>query len=225
MKRENIVKLIFFLTIMLLIGVIGVFLAPYLSELENVEDAEQLLIVIRELGVLGIFVFASIQMLQVIIFVIPGEIIEVLAGMLYGTFWGFIICMCGISVGTTVIFSLAKKLGFSSTQALFNKFDNRITGFLEKDNNLELLFFILFFFPGSPKDMFTYFAPFTSISLKRFLPITLVARIPSVLSSTFIGAQLLEGNVIIAAILYAVTGIVALAIYLYRRRHPSGKIL
>ncbi len=217
MKKENLTKLIFFLIIMLLLGGLGVFLSPYISELNSLEDANRLIEPIRELGILGAFVFTTIQMMQVVIFVIPGEVIEVIAGILYGTFFGFILCMCGIALGTTIIFTLAKKLGFSATQALFNNSNNKITNFINNKNNLTIIIFILFFIPGTPKDMITYFAPFTSVTLKKFLLITLIARVPSVLSSTFIGARLLEGDIFVGVVLYSITGLIALAVYLYTK--------
>ncbi len=214
MKKANITKLIFFLIIMLLLGVLGVFLSPYLSEVNSLEDANSLIEPIHEMGFLGVLVFITIQMLQVVIFVIPGEVIEVVGGILYGTVIGFIVCMCGIALGTAVIFLLAKKLGFSATQALFNNKNNKFTAFINSESNLAIIIFILFFIPGTPKDMLTYFAPFTSITLKRFLIVTLIARVPSVLSSTFIGARLLEGDVMVAVILYSATGLVALTVFI-----------
>ncbi len=222
MNKTNIVKLIFFFVVIALIALVGLFLTPYLTELNNLEDAERLLQSIRELGIFGIVVFSAIQMLQVVIFVIPGEIIEVLAGMLYGPIGGFVVCMAGIAVGTTIIFSIAKKLGFTSTQALFKNSDHKILRFLQKNNRVELLLFILYFFPGLPKDMFTYFVPFTNVSLKKFLIITLIARIPSVISSTYVGAALLEGDIFIAVIIYAVIGLLAVIAYVYQRVHKLG---
>ncbi len=222
MNKANTVKLIFFIIIIVILLIIGVILTPYLSELNNLDDAERLLDSIRELGVFGILVFSTIQMLQVVIFVIPGEIIEVLAGMLYGAIGGFVVCMIGIAIGTTIIFSLAKKLGLTSIQSLFKNSDHKLIKFLEKNNRVEIIIFILYFFPGLPKDMFTYFVPFTNVSLKKFLAITLVARIPSVISSTFVGAALLEGNIFIAVIIYAVIGLLAAVAYIYQRVHKLG---
>ena len=57
----------------------------------------------------------------------------------------------------------------------------------------------------------------TDIKLSSFLTISLVARIPSVLSSTFGGHLLGEGNYWGAVILYAITGgLSVLGLWLYR---------
>ena len=81
-----------------------------------------------------------------------------------------------------------------------------------------ILFFLLFFIPGTPKDLFTYFAGLTDIKLSTFLAISLVARIPSVLSSTFGGHMLGEGKYTGAILLYGITGLVSvLGMLLYRQ--------
>ena len=70
--------------------------------------------------------------------------------------------------------------------------------------------------PGTPKDLLTYFVGLTDIKLSAFLILSLVARIPSVLSSTFGGHLLGEGQYWGAVALYGITGavsIVGLLIY------------
>ena len=65
------------------------------------------------------------------------------------------------------------------------------------------MLFILFFIPGTPKDLLTYIVPLTDISLKDFLVITLFARIPSVVSSTYGGDAFADKNFIMLAIVYS----------------------
>ena len=67
-----------------------------------------------------------------------------------------------------------------------------------------------FFIPGTPKDLLTYFVGLTEIKLGTFLAISMVARIPSVVTSTFGGHLLGEGKYITAVVVYAVTAFVSL---------------
>ena len=53
---------------------------------------------------------------------------------------------------------------------------------------------MLFFIPGTPKDIITYVVPFTKMKLLDFIAISSVARIPSIISSTLAGATLESGN-------------------------------
>ncbi len=71
--------------------------------------------------------------------------------------------------------------------------------------------FFLMFIPGTPKDLLTYFAPFTGISLLRMLFIAAVARIPSIITSTYVGSSFAQGNHLKSIIIYAVVGVISLA--------------
>ena len=64
--------------------------------------------------------------------------------------------------------------------------------------------------------MLTYIAPLYKIKLSEFLIITLIARFPSVISSTVGGHLLSSKNYLGAAVMYAVTGALSLlGMYLY----------
>lgn len=62
-------------------------------------------------GVWGVFVMLGIQILQVVVAFLPGEPIELLSGILYGTFGGFFLCMAGLGIGTVIVFYTVKRLG------------------------------------------------------------------------------------------------------------------
>ena len=75
---------------------------------------------------------------------------------------------------------------------------------------------MIFFIPGTPKDLFTYFVGLTDMKLSAFLVLSMAARIPSVISSTFGGHLLGEGEYWGALLLYGITGgvsILGLLIY------------
>ncbi len=59
--------------------------------------------------------------------------------------------------------------------------------------------------PGTPKDMLSYFAGLTPLTLKEWLVIVVVARIPSLVTSTISGGAAGEQNYILAAASLAVT--------------------
>ena len=78
--------------------------------------------------------------------------------------------------------------------------------------------FILFFIPGTPKDIMTYFVPLTPMPLWRFLLISGVARLPSVITSTIGGNALGTGRLVFAVIVFAATAILsALGVWIYRQ--------
>ena len=82
--------------------------------------------------------------------------------------------------------------------------------FLQDDKKLKFVIFFLFFIPGTPKDMITYIVPFTKIGLKDFILLTLIARIPSVVSSTYAGEALMENDIVTLVIAYGVIAVMSL---------------
>ena len=96
--------------------------------------------------------------------------------------------------------------------------------FIKSSRRLNLLMFILFFIPGTPKDLFTYFAGLTPMKLHTFLMISTIARIPSVITSTIGGHALGTQQYVFAAVVFAITIIVSLiGILVYRRISKQEK--
>ena len=86
-----------------------------------------------------------------------------------------------------------------------------------QNKKLKCLVFLLFFIPGTPKDILTYFVGLTEMTISQFLAITLIARIPSVVSSTICGQMLGDEHFLTAGIVYAVTGVVSgIGYWIYR---------
>ena len=74
-----------------------------------------------------------------------------------------------------------------------------------------MLLFVLFFIPGTPKDLLLYFTPLTNISLSRLLVIVSIARIPSIVSSCYVGAHVSRGMFGHSILVFAIIGMVGLA--------------
>lgn len=180
---------------------------PFLSMLQDQQSRELIQEYAESHQIAGIALLMLMQILQVIIAFIPGEAIEVLAGILYGTFYGLIICMTGMVIGTISIFYTMRLIG---DKWLKNSVKLDKYRFLQDSKKLELLIFILFFIPGTPKDLLTYFVPFTEIKPTTFFLIVAIARIPSILSSTYAGAKLIEGEVMQSAVVFIIIGAVGI---------------
>ena len=71
---------------------------------------------------------------------------------------------------------------------------------------MEVLVFLLFLVPGTPKDILLYLAPFLPIPPRQFFLLSTLARIPSVVSSTFAGATLARGQFGLMLAVFVVTG-------------------
>ena len=135
---------------------------------------------------------------------------ESAAGFVFGPVFGTLICYAGIAIASLLVFVLTRKFGVKLVQVFVSREKINQLRFLNTEKKRDVLIFIVFFIPGTPKDLLTYFAGLTEIKLSTFLVITLVARLPSVVTSTFGGHLLGEGEYVLAVIVYAATAVISL---------------
>lgn len=203
------------LVALLLLGLLTAFfirvLSPYLSSTEEFKAF------LEQFGWKGRFILFGLQCLQVIFALIPGEVIEFGAGYAYGIIEGTLICLFGIALCSSGIFLLVKKLGVPLVELFLSREKIEQLRFLNDEKKLKSVLFLLFFIPGTPKDALTYFVGLTKLTLREFLVITLIARIPSIISSTICGHLMMEQNYLLTGIVYVITAAVSGAGYLLYR--------
>lgn len=174
-------------------------------------------------GFFGECILALVMALQVVFVFLPGEIIEVLAGFIYGPIEGMFVCLVGATIGSIIIYVFVQKLGLLFIDKLIGKEKLEQVSFLKNQERLGIALFVIFFIPGTPKDIITYFMPLTTLSLPKFLLITTVARIPSVITSTIGGNALGMAEYEFMALVFIVTGlfsIVGLLFYKAKFHQP-----
>ncbi len=208
-NKVEFIKFVGFAVIIVILTFVTIKLFPHMLSLKDESGREAFQNYIHAKGVYGILILIGVQMLQVILAFIPGEPIEVLAGLLYGTLGGYVICTIGMLIGTVLIYYMVKLLGMG--------FINRLVGggkldkykFLHDTKKFEMIVFFLFFIPGTPKDLLTYFMPATKIKPMTFFILVTVARIPSIISSTFAGSSIGEGKWLQTIIIFVVIGVIS----------------
>ena len=162
-------------------------------------------------GLWGRVIFIGIQILQVVIALIPGEVIEIGGGYAFGAIEGTLLCMAGVAIGSALIFLLTRLFGTKLVEVFISREKISQMKFIKDEKKLNFLIFLLFFIPGTPKDLLTYFVGLTPVKLHSFLILSSIARIPSIVSSTFGGHALGEQNYTLAIVVFVVTGAVSLA--------------
>ncbi len=126
-------------------------------------------------------------------------------------FGGTLFITISVFITTTIIVLLVKKYGKSF---IYNFFDKKRIDKIEnsklfkKTKTIEILVCILFFIPGTPKDLIVYLGGLLPIKPIRFILISTFVRFPSVISSTLAGANISVGKWEISAIVYLVTFII-----------------
>lgn len=174
-------------------------------------------------GILGRIVLVAIMAMQVVIAIMPGEIIEIGAGYTFGSLEGMLLCLLGAAAGSSLIYCFTKRFGFRLAEAFITREKMGSLRFLRNSKRLNLLIFLLFFLPGTPKDLITYFIGLTPMRLSTFLILSSIARIPSVITSTVTGNALGVQDYRLAVIVFVCTAIVSAAgLWCYYRISQKG---
>ena len=201
--RKKFIALIVFIVVSIIIGIICI---PYFKALLNEDTRAVFVANIRGDGALGVIILLALQVLQVIIAIISGEVVQLAAGIIYGGFWGWIICLAGCALSSALVYMLVGKLGMPFVEKMVPEKVSKKLDFLNGNKRIDLIIFVLFLIPGLPKDVFTYFAPLTKMPLGRFLALTLLARSPALIASTFMGSAWTQGNYTTAIVLFVICG-------------------
>lgn len=144
--------------------------------------------------------FIILQVLQVVLMFVPGEVVQAAGGYIFGTFWGTILALCGILVGSIATFFIGRLLGEHVIRRILPKRElTSIEGLINTPKN-KIVLTVLYLIPGLPKDILGYISGITSIKFKSFAVISTVTRIPGVLASTYLGSKLYHGNYLILTI-------------------------
>ncbi len=191
----------------LLVVLLTLFVSNWLRSFSQEDFREY----VRSYGALGPLMLLGLQILQVFIALIPGEIVESAAGYVFGPWLGTAICYLGICMASSLIFALTRRYGVKLVEVFVSREKINELRFLNTEQKRNMLIFLVFFIPGTPKDLMTYFVGLTDIRLRTFLLLSMVARIPSVISSTFGGHLLGQERYIGAVILYGITGLLSIA--------------
>ena len=213
----KIISLIMFLVAMGLLTCLAIPL------IQTYKDPAQFQAMIEGFGMWGIVIMLFIQVAQIIVALIPGEVVEFVAGTMYGWFGGWLFCTIGIAIGQTIIFQLVRVLGKGFVEEVAGSEKLKKFKFLQDEKKLKRLIFFLFFIPGTPKDLITYIVPLTKIRLREFIILTLIARIPSVISSTYAGDVFADRKFEVLILVYLIVGILSLLGLLIYRKWENRK--
>lgn len=224
MSRKNKVKIFkIFLTIIVLSLFLGIiiYLFPIMRDLSTLEGQIAFKEKVENSGVLGMLSLFGLQVAQIFLIIVPGEPIEILAGMCYGSLWGTVFIMVSACIISTSIFLLVRKFGrkfvydFCDKKKV-EKIEN--SKVFQNPKKIEFIMLILFLIPGTPKDLLVYVAGLLPIKPLKFIIISTFARFPSFITSTLAGEQLAIGDWKMSIILYvAILILVALAVFIINK--------
>lgn len=176
---------------------------------EFVSEPEKFRAWVDQSGVWGRLAFIGMMAFQVVVAFIPGEPLEIGAGYAFGAVEGTGLCLLGALLGSVVVFLFVKRFGMRFVTLFVPEEKIRSLKFLQNEKRLNLIAYILFLIPGTPKDVMTYIVGLTPMKLSFWIFITLTARIPSVVTSTIGGDALGTQNYMFAVIVFAATAVLS----------------
>jgi len=177
------------------------------------KDRESIRAWIGGSGAWGPAAYIGLQIIQVVIFVIPGELVQVAGGYVFGFWLGSLYTVIGIALGSLGNFYAGRLLGRPFVESLFprDKIEEveRVTG----SGKGAAGFFLLFVIPGIPKDVLCYVAGVSKLRLLAFLAVSMAGRLPGILGSSYMGSAAYSGAyrgaiiVLVAASLLFILGL------------------
>jgi len=202
--------------------VVGVAVLWHTGVLHRISNKDHLIALLREGGPTGALSCIAVQFLQVVIAAIPGEITSFAAGYVFGAWRGFLYSAIGVTLGSAFNFWFARAVGRPTLERLIGR-DTlaKIDRSLGSARNKSAMF-LLFLLPGLPKDLLSYAAGFSGMTITEFLVLSGLARSPALLASVMIGAGVSRGDY---RSVIAVSLLVLLAIggyYWYHRRNRAS---
>jgi uncharacterized membrane protein YdjX (TVP38/TMEM64 family) len=160
---------------------------------EITENPQRIREIVRGYGVWGYFIFSLLNIFQVIFAPVPGNVVTVSSGILFGFLRGIIITWLSVIAGGSIVLVIARAFGRRMFEYLLDEkaqnFENVIT---RKGVPFILLLSI---FPNPLGDGLFYLAGLTTIPLKVLIPLIALGRLPGIVLAVFLGDRLLTAGI------------------------------
>ncbi len=200
---------------------LGVYFTYQSGLIGQLSDYDELVETMRSSGVRGPLICIAVQIAQVIVFPIPGEVTQIAAGYVFGAWAGFFYSWIGIMLGSALAYTFARMVGRPVVQKIIGgKRLEKIDNVLDTGKGKSALF-LLFLLPGMPKDSLSFGVGLTDFRMGEFIILSGLGRAPALLVSTMIGSQVQERDYTSIAITVIVAGLAIGAAYLYEKRRSS----
>ena len=188
MKHSGLIRLLFLLFI-LIVGISTYFLTG-LNQLSPTQFKDW----IEGFGVLSGLIFILIYAIAPV-FYIPGSILSISAGIIFGPLIGTILVLIGATAGATFAFIIARYFGESIKDKIEKtKFLNIDKANKKIEQNGFLFVFILRLIPLFPYNLLNYGLGLTKVRSRDYFFATLFGMIPGIFAYVYLGSNLLSVN-------------------------------
>ena len=199
-----------------LVAIIVVIAWPYIADIFSEGGVDRLVERVQNAGPAGVLMLLGMQFLQIIVAFIPGEVVQIAAGLMYGPLLGALVILVGCVISSTVVYKLVHALGAPFVQGMVSTEHLEKFRAFETSGKLDIVVFILFLIPAMPKDVFTYIVPLTDMPYKKFIVLTTIGRIPGVLASTYAASGFASGQMVGPIVVVAIVAVIAVVAVVFR---------
>jgi uncharacterized membrane protein YdjX (TVP38/TMEM64 family) len=120
---------------------------------------------------------------------------------------GTIYSTIGILFGSVIAFYISRVLGFHLIKTFIPQPKIKKFNFIVNNPKAEIALFLLFLIPGIPKDVLVYITGLTPIKPQNLIIVSVVARFPGILASSYIGAHIQQKDYIPVVIVSVIASI------------------
>lgn len=178
--------------------------------MQLLSNRDRLVDLINRAGALAPFIYIVLQVVQVVVAPIPGQIVGGVGGFLFGH-WGILWTTIGSLVGFWLVFLIARKFGRPLIEKIFKKPAVEKFDFIINAKGSALIIFAIFLLPGFPDDLVCYIAGLTKLSMRKLMLISILGRFPTIVLTNYIGMGI-NGNIgLVVGLSLVAVAIVALA--------------
>lgn len=203
------------LAILLILFVFFVFILLVLPILKYLIRPSQLQLFISQFGVWAPIAFMCLQMLQMIFLIIPGAPFLMAGGYIFGNL-GIVYSIVGILLGSLIVFGMGRLFGRPFLESIVDK--NIITKIDKQSNSVGKTLFVLYLIPPLPHDVFSFIAGFTNLSLKHYVLISFVGRLPLIVFYSMVGYQLTKLNLFYSLLLLIIIVVGSIIIFYHKEK-------
>jgi uncharacterized membrane protein YdjX (TVP38/TMEM64 family) len=178
-------------------------------------DREKIRAYIQGFGPAAPWIFMLVQVLQVLLAPVPGEATGFIGGYLFGVTKGFLFSSIALSIGSIINFGIGRFLGQRYVRKVIPvKYLMRFDTVAKREG--ALIVFMLFIFPGFPKDYLCLLIGLSALPFKIFFLMVTIGRMPGTFILSLQGAMLFEQNYLILALATAICSGLVLLCYRHR---------
>lgn len=190
-------------------------LAVVLGRVDPLRDPAALRAWLLGFGPAAPVAFVCLQALQVVVAPVPGQVLGLASGYLFGAVLGTVYSLLGAALGTWVALQLAARYGRPFVERVFDpELVARFDAVAAERGTTAMV--VVFLVPGLPDDVICFLAGVTDLDPRRLVAASLVGRLPGYLLANLAGASVAAGRGTDAALILAVL-VVAGAVGLYHR--------